>query len=67
MSSEIGKVALIVELKGEPYYVALPIDRLRMLVQLAESLSDNGRLPVVKAPPGTSFTSGAALSQGGGA
>ncbi len=47
--AEIGRVAIVVELDGEPKFVALPPDRMRMLIQLAESLSDTGRLPVVKA------------------
>jgi hypothetical protein len=56
MSATIDKAALLVELNGQTYYVALPIDRLRMLVQLAESLSDNGRLQVVKAPDSVKLT-----------
>jgi hypothetical protein len=51
MSTEksIQKVALLVEIDGQAYYVNLPQDRLKMVVQLAQSLSDNGSLPVHKA------------------
>ena len=56
--AEISKVALAVELKGSPgkvFYVALPQDRLRMMVQLAEGLSDTGNLPLTPAPDGTTL------------
>lgn len=49
MKSEIEKVSLMVQLQGKAYYVALPQDRLKMLVQLAESLFDDGRLKVLEA------------------
>lgn len=51
----IGRIVLAVEPNGKPYYVTLPQDRLQMLVQLAESLSDDGKLPVRKAPQGHVF------------
>jgi len=51
MSQEksIGRVALLVEIDGQAYYVNLPQDRLKLVVRLAQSLSDNGVLPVQKA------------------
>jgi len=48
----IEKVALAVQIDGKGYYVALPQDRLQMLVKLAQGLSDNGKLNVQAMPPG---------------
>ena len=42
----IGRISLCVEVDGKAYAVALPQDRMMLLVKLAESLSDNGKLPV---------------------
>ena len=49
MEREIQKVAVLVEMDGQAYYVNLPQDRLQLVVKLAQSLSDSGNLPVVKA------------------
>ena len=43
---EIGRVSMIVECNGKPCAVVLPQERLRILVNLAASLSDTGSLPV---------------------
>ena len=43
---ELGRVSMIVELDGKLCAVVLPPERMRMLVDLASSLSDTGRLPV---------------------
>jgi hypothetical protein len=51
----IEKVAMAVQIDGKGYYVALPQDRLRILVKLAEGLSDNGKLSVQAMPPGHDF------------
>jgi len=45
---EIGKVSLIVELDGQVCAVVLPQERMRMLVELASSLSDTGKLTIKK-------------------
>ena len=45
---KIGRVSIVVELDGELCAVILPQERLRMLVGIANSLSDTGRLPVKK-------------------
>lgn len=50
-----GRIALVVELDGVPHYIALPQDRLKILLQLAQGLCDSGKLPVKKAPEGTEF------------
>lgn len=50
----VTRVAMQVEIDGKAYAVALPQERLLMLAQLAESLSDNGKLPVCELP-GTMF------------
>jgi len=42
----IGRISLCVEVDGKAYAVALPQDRMLMLVKIAESLSENGKLPV---------------------
>jgi len=51
----ITRVAMQVEIDGKVFAVALPLERLLMLVQLAESLSDNGKLPVHEMP-GAAFS-----------
>lgn len=51
----IEKVSLQVQIDGRAYYVALPQERLVLLVKMAEGLSDNGKLPVTEAPPGHEF------------
>ena len=45
---EIGRVSMMVEVDGKPCVIVLPQERMRMLVDLAASLSDNGKLPVKK-------------------
>lgn len=42
----IGRVSMFVEVDGKVCAVALPQDRMRLLVDLAASLSDTGVLPV---------------------
>ena len=41
---------MAVEIDGKPYFVGLPQDRMLMLVELAATLSDSGKLPVLAAP-----------------
>jgi hypothetical protein len=53
--SVIGRISVCVEVSGRLCFVALPHDRLMLLINLAASLSDNGKLPVVKAPDGFRF------------
>ena len=48
VSMEIGRVSMMVEVNGHVWAVVLPQDRMRMLVNLAASLSDSGKLPVKK-------------------
>lgn len=55
--SAIGRISMAVEVNGKPCFVVLPQDRMMLLVNLAASLSDNGKLPVKKAPEGFQFTS----------
>jgi len=45
---EIGRVSMIVEVDGTPCAVSLPMEQLRLLVQMAAGLSDTGKLPVKK-------------------
>ncbi len=45
---EIGRVSMMVEIDGQACAVVLPQERMRMLVDLAGSLSDSGKLPVKK-------------------
>lgn len=54
--SQFTAVSLAVEYEGKPYFVALPQDRLQVLVKLAAGLSDSGSLPLTKAPEGFKFT-----------
>lgn len=51
----MARVSLAVEIDGKAFFVALPPERLQMLVQLAASLSDNGKLPLAAIPAGYSF------------
>jgi hypothetical protein len=53
---KIGRISFAVEIDGKPYFVALPQERLRVLVTLAGSLSDSGKLPVLDMPEGFKFT-----------
>lgn len=52
MNVDNVKVCMAVEFDGQAYFVALSQDRLRLLLKMAEGLSDSGRLPVKKAPAG---------------
>ena len=45
---KIGRISIVVEIDGNPCAVVLPDERLRMLIDLASSLSDSGKLPVKK-------------------
>ena len=45
---KIGKVSMMVEVDGKACVVVLPKERMLMLVDLAASLSDSGKLPVKK-------------------
>lgn len=53
---EIEKVSLAVQIDGKPYFVALPQERLKLVVSMAQGLADNGKLNVAKAPDGFKFT-----------
>lgn len=53
----IEKVSLSVQIDGKGYHVALPQERLKMLVKLAEGLSDDGKLPVLAMAEGCAFVS----------
>ena len=53
--NNIGRVCIYVEINDKPCAVALPHDSLLMLVNLASSLSDNGKLPVVALPDNFKF------------
>ena len=46
-AAKIGRIALLVEIDGECCTVALPQSELRILVEMARSLSPNGRLQVI--------------------
>jgi hypothetical protein len=45
-TTEIGRISMVVECDGKPCAVILPQDQMRLLVNLAASLSDTGVLPV---------------------
>lgn len=45
---EIGRVSMTVEVDGKVCVVVLPHDRMLLLVDLAASLSDSGKLPFKK-------------------
>ena len=45
---EIGLVSMMVEIDKQPCVVALPQERMRLLVDMAASLSDTGKLQVKK-------------------
>ena len=47
---EIGRISMMVEVDGQACVVVLPQERMMMLVSLASSLSDSGKLPVRKLP-----------------
>lgn len=53
---QIEKISLAVQVNGEACFVVLGQDKLRILVQLAQGLADNGKLNVVKAPEGFKFS-----------
>lgn len=50
---DIGRVCMIVEVDNTPCLVSLPQERMKILVELAASLSDTGKLPVRK--PGDEY------------
>jgi len=45
---KIGLISMMVELDSQPCVVALPQEKLRLLLKMAEGLTDNGKLPVKK-------------------
>lgn len=45
---KIGRISIVVEIDGSPCAVVLPYERLEILVSMAASLSDSGKLPVKK-------------------
>lgn len=47
---EIGRVVLIAELDNKTHLIALPQDKLKILVSLAASLTETGKLPVKHMP-----------------
>lgn len=54
-TGQITKVSVAIEIDGKPYFVALSQDRLKMLMSLAQGLSDGGKLPVKPLPDGCYF------------
>lgn len=51
----IEKVSLAVQIDGIVGFVVLDQERLKLLVQMSSSLSDNGKVNVVRAPAGFEF------------
>jgi len=51
----LEKVSLAVQIDGVGYYVALPQDRLVILVKLAEGLTDDGQITLQLMPAGQSL------------
>lgn len=51
----VTRASLAAEIDGKVYFVALPQDRLVMLMKLAQSLFDDGKLTVVPAPADYKF------------
>jgi len=49
-TGNIGLALMLVEIDGKLHQVRLPQDRYAILVQLAASLADDGKLPVTDAP-----------------
>jgi hypothetical protein len=50
---EQGKIELVtlaVRVDGKPYLVAMPQDKLRIVVSIATGLCENGALPLLPAP-----------------
>jgi len=45
---EIKRISMAMEIDGDACIVVLPQERMQMLVNLAASLSDSGKLPVKK-------------------
>ena len=54
-TAEIEKVAMLVQVDGKTYQVVLSMDKMRLLVSLATSLSETGELPLTAAPGSISF------------
>ena len=52
----IDKASLAVEIDGKVYLAAIKKERLQVLLKMAASLSDNGKLNVIPAPEGCKFT-----------
>lgn len=52
---KIGRVSLAVDIDNKVYFVCLSNEKLKLLVKFAESLSENGKLPVKKAPEDYKF------------
>lgn len=56
-TNEITAVSIAVQVGGKPYFVNLSNDKMLLLMNLAGSLSDDGKLHVVPAPDGYKFVS----------
>lgn len=50
MKGEIGRVVIYAEIDGEVKQVVLSQERMRLLMQMAAGLSDDGELRVIDAP-----------------
>ena len=55
ITTEIGRISMVVECDGKVCAVVLPQDRMRLLVNLAASLSETGVLPVKVLPSSYHF------------
>ena len=47
---EYGRITMMVEINGRVCAVCLPQERMRMLLKMAEGLSDDGKVPIHELP-----------------
>ena len=52
----VTRASLAAEIDGKIYFVALPQDRMQLLLKLAQGLFDGGELVVIPAPADYKFT-----------
>ena len=56
VGKDIEAVSLAVQIDGKAYFVMMPQENLKLVANMAASLTDSGTLQVVPAPEGFKFT-----------
>lgn len=63
-SAEITRVAIMVEVDGNPHAVTLPHEQMMVLMKIATGFGENGALPLVALPEGFEFSTVGEVREG---